>query len=124
MRLNAVVPMLTVTDIPGTIAYYQQMLGFEVANQMEGWAVVLRDGVEVMFALPNEHVPFEKPLLTGSLYFRVDDVDALWNAVKEKASVVYPLEDFDYGMREFAIHDNNGYCLQFGAEIAGGGRDE
>jgi len=29
--------------------------------------------------------------------------------------VVYPIESFDYGMREFAIRDNNGYILQFGA---------
>ncbi|MFN5228579.1 MAG: hypothetical protein ACK5Q3_18600 [Planctomycetota bacterium] len=27
------------------------------------------------------------------------------------------LEDFDYGMREFAIYDNNGYLLQFGQSL-------
>jgi len=32
-------------------------------------------------------------------------------------AVVYPLEDCAYGMREFAIRDNNGYILQFGQEI-------
>ena len=26
-------------------------------------------------------------------------------------------EDFEHGMREFAIYDNNGYMLQFGQEI-------
>jgi uncharacterized glyoxalase superfamily protein PhnB len=117
VKLMDVVPMLTVTDIAATVAFYRQFLGFEVANEMEAWAAVGRDGVEVMFALPNAHVPFEKPQLTGSLYFRVDDVDAMWIAVKDKASIVYPLEDFDYGMREFAILDINGYCLQFGSEI-------
>lgn len=30
----------------------------------------------------------------------------------------YPVEDFGYGMREFAIYDNNGYLLQFGQEIS------
>ena len=114
--------MFTVTDIPATVAFYRDVLGFEIANEMEGWAAVRKDGVEVMFALPNAHVPFEKPLLTGSLYFRVDDVDAMWNAVKDKARVVYPIESFDYDMREFAILDINGYCLQFGEEV--GSRDE
>jgi hypothetical protein len=28
------------------------------------------------------------------------------------------MEDFEYGMREFAIRDNNGYILQFGQEIS------
>lgn len=32
-------------------------------------------------------------------------------------SVVYPIETFAYGMREFAIRDNNGYILQFGREV-------
>ena len=30
----------------------------------------------------------------------------------------YPIEDFHYGMREFAIFDNNGYLLQFGQPLA------
>ena len=37
--------------------------------------------------------------------------------MKDHTEIVYPLEDFDYGMREFAIRDSNGYCLQFGKEI-------
>jgi len=64
-----------------------------------------------MLSLPNEHLPFEKPEFTGSLYFQADDVDSLWENLRNKAIVVYPLEDFDYGMREFAIRDNNGYIL-------------
>jgi uncharacterized glyoxalase superfamily protein PhnB len=47
----------------------------------------------------------------------VDDADEVWNQLKDKAKVSYPIEDFDYGMREFAIYDNNGYLLQFGHSI-------
>jgi hypothetical protein len=32
--------------------------------------------------------------------------------------VCYGIEDFFYGMREFAIYDNNGYLLQFGQPIS------
>ena len=41
----------------------------------------------------------------------------MWEQVKDAARVCYPIEDFDYGMREFAVFDNNGYLLQFGQEI-------
>jgi uncharacterized glyoxalase superfamily protein PhnB len=85
---------------------------------MEGWAAVRNGAVELMFSLPNEHIPFDKPQFTGSLYFNPDDVDELWEKVRDKATVLYPVEDFPYGMREFAIRDNNGYILQFGREIA------
>lgn len=69
-----------------------------------------------MVALPNEQEPFVKPGFTGSLYFHVDQVDELWDRLKSKARVCYPIEDFEHGMREFAVYDNNGYRLQFGRE--------
>jgi uncharacterized glyoxalase superfamily protein PhnB len=57
------------------------------------------------------------PLFTGSLYFRTDDVDGLWQRLKDKARICYPIDNFEYGMREFAIYDNNGYLLQFGQPL-------
>jgi hypothetical protein len=40
--------------------------------------------------------------LTGSRYFRlteVSEVDKLWYQLKDKTTAVYPVENFDYGMR-------------------------
>lgn len=118
MKIESVTPMLTVPEIASAIAFYREVLGFECVNQMDAWACLAKDGVEVMFSLPNAHVPFEKPQFTGSLYFRCKDVDAMWERVQTKAEIVYPVETFEYGMREFAIRDNNGYLLQFGAPSA------
>lgn len=61
--------------------------------------------------------PFEKPAFTGSFYFNTDEIDALWAELKDKANVAYGIENFEYGMREFAVYDNNGYLLQFGQEL-------
>ncbi len=121
MKLKSLTPMLYTEDLRGTIAFYTDVLGFECKAFEEdwGWAVLSRDGVEVMLALPNAHLPFEKPTFTGSLYFKTNEVDALWQTLQTRARVCYPLEDFDYGMREFAIYDNNGYVLQFGQELRG-----
>ncbi|HEU4415705.1 MAG TPA: VOC family protein [Candidatus Angelobacter sp.] len=117
MKLEAVRPMLAVTSIDDTILFYRNVLGFECIGRMDGWAALRKDGVEIMITLPNTHEPFEKPMLTGSIYFNASNVDAMWSQVKDRAQVVYPLENFFYGMREFAIRDNNGYILQFGQEI-------
>src|SRR5690348_7022423 len=117
MKLERVRPVLAVTSIDETIRFYRDVLGFACVNRMDGWAALCRDDVEVMISLPNAHEPFEKPTLTGSIYFNTTDVDALWEQIKDQVSVVYPLENFFYGMREFAIRDNNGYILQFGQEI-------
>jgi len=117
MRFENVRPVLAVLSTDDTVAFYRDTLGFECVGRLEGWAALRNDQVELMISLPNAHEPFEKPTLTGSLYFNSNDVDALWNEIKDRASVVYPLANFYYGMREFAIRDNNGYILQFGQEI-------
>jgi uncharacterized glyoxalase superfamily protein PhnB len=117
MRLENLTPILEVTSIDETIRFYRDVLGFECVGQEKGWARLRNGGVEIMISLPNAHIPFDKPAFTGSLYFNPDDVDALWEQLKDKATVVYPLENFFYGMREFAIRDNNGYCLNFGSPI-------
>ena len=117
VEFQAIRPVLAVNSIDDTILFYCNMLGFECVNRMDGWAALQKDSVEIMVSLPNAHEPFEKPTLTGSLYFNSSDVDALWNEIKDKATIVYPIENFFYGMREFAIRDNNGYILQFGQEI-------
>ena len=74
-----------------------------------------------MVARPNEHETCQTIGFTGSFYFKTDGVDEMWAELKDNAKVRYPIEDFDYGMRECAIYDNNGYLLQFGQEISGNG---
>jgi uncharacterized glyoxalase superfamily protein PhnB len=118
MTLTGLTPTLYTRDIRGSVDFYVNTLGFEHEGaDGGGGASVRRDGVEIMFAWPNANTPFDRPLLTGALYIRCDDVDEVWAMVKDTARVCYPVEDFDYGMREFAIFDNNGYLLQFGQEI-------
>ena len=119
MKLTSLIPLLWTDDLDASIAFYCDLLGFEVCGRMEAWASLKKDEVELMLSAPNAHEPFDKIQFTGSFYFRADNVDALWQQLKDKTPVVYPIEDFEYGMREFAIRDNNGYILQFGQESKG-----
>lgn len=120
MMLKDLTPMLCTTDLKGSVEFYTNVLGFQgkASDEEWGWASVKRNKVAIMFALPNALLPFEKPTFTGSLYLHTDDVDTMWAQLKDKAKVCYPIENFDYGMREFAIYDNNGYLLQFGQETS------
>jgi uncharacterized glyoxalase superfamily protein PhnB len=80
--------------------------------------MVQLDNAEFIISKPNDHIPFDKPTFTGSFYINTDNVDNIWDLIKEKVKICYPIENFEYGMREFAVYDNNGYLLQFGQEIA------
>jgi uncharacterized glyoxalase superfamily protein PhnB len=120
MSLENLRPMLWTEDLMGSVDFYTSVLGF-TANEINdewGWASLSKDRVGLMLARPIEHSNFEKIGFTGSLYFNTDNVDGLWEELKDKARVCYGIENFFYGMREFAVYDNNGYLLQFGQEIA------
>jgi catechol 2,3-dioxygenase-like lactoylglutathione lyase family enzyme len=114
--------MLRTTDLERSIGFYTETLGFECEKRDGAWATVHRDSVRIMLALPDAHERFDQAAFTGSLYLYVDDIDDLWNRLKDAARVCYTIETFDYGMREFAIYDDSGYVLQFGQEAGAPGR--
>lgn len=120
MKLTDVVPVLWTESLAHTIDFYTQMLGFTCDESVDewGWASLSRDGAQIMLAKPNEHTPKKDIGFSGSFYFRTDDVLLLWNHLKDKVNICYPLDTFPWGMQEFAIYDNNGYILQFGQDIA------
>jgi len=122
MKFQRLTPMLWTADLAGTIEFYSALLGFELDeyNADWGWCHMHRDDVNLMFALPNEHTPFEQSHATATFYLYVDEVDDLWLELKDKAKVFYAIANFAHNMREFAIKDNNGYILQFGRELREG----
>jgi predicted enzyme related to lactoylglutathione lyase len=119
MKLLDLTPMIWTEQIDETLKFYTEILGFTLHeyNKEWEWAALGKDDVGMMVAKPGSHTPFVKPTYTGTFYFSTDNVDELWNKLKDKVKVAYEIENFEYGMRDFAIYDNNGYMLQFGQEI-------
>lgn len=117
-RLESLRPMLETHDFPATLKFYTETLGFrQTAYHEDIWANLERDGAKIMFSAPNEHRNMSQAIMSGSLYIRTNNVNAVWQELKDKVKVCYPIENFPYGMREFGIYDNNGYLLQFGQDI-------
>ena len=58
----------------------------------------------LVFSRPNEHEGYNAIGFTGSFYYTTDDVEALWERLKDKVRICYGIETFFYGMREFGIY--------------------
>ena len=71
-----------------------------------------------MLARPNDHLTWQGPRFTGSIYLDVDNVDELWEILKTRARIVYPIETMVYGVPEFGLLDDNGYQLSFAQHVA------
>ena len=52
-------------------------------------------------------------LAAGRYNFSVRDVDAWWEALRDRAEVVEPLFDTPYGTRKFTVRDPDGNELGF-----------
>ena len=95
-----------------------EQLGFTCKLQLKGFARVRLGAADIMLAQPNAHLPWQGPRLTGSIYLEVDNVDELWESLKSRARIVYPIETMAYGVREFGLFDDNSYQLSFAQHIA------
>ncbi|WP_343702508.1 VOC family protein [Chitinophaga sp.] len=128
MKLLSPIPQLTAPSLKDTVDFYVSVLDFTCNTLDEEWKIarIKKDKVTVELVHPqarfpyNSGEPFNAPVFTSGIYIHLDEgkgIDELWEKVKDKAEICFPVQDFDDGMREFGIYDNNGYLLQFGQEI-------
>lgn len=120
MTLIAATPMLRTLDLGSSIRFYTDVLGFECTSidREWGWASLRRDSLTLKLTSVGLPDALQLPVPPLVVHFSVDDIDAFWEALESKASICYPLFDFEPGTREFAIYDNNGHVLQFSQENA------
>ena len=130
-RMLAAVPQFTVADLPATVQYYHDVLGFQVAGYWDGegvtptpgpesvFAIVFRDDVQFFFSRADEPGAPEKP--TGradgayDVYLRVTGIDELARELRGRgANIVDGPEDRVYGQRELVVVDCNHRVLAFG----------
>jgi catechol 2,3-dioxygenase-like lactoylglutathione lyase family enzyme len=122
-------PILWTKDLEETISFYESVLGFKANSNFPNFVSLTREHVELMFVLPEDEPEeckdpngkgefFPKPVLTGSIFIVTDQVDKLWESVKDKATIKTSIDNRAYLMRDFSILDNNGYELVFGQDIS------
>lgn len=116
------IPILPSRSLEGTLAFYAG-LGFEGEVHPHGEYAILRRGtVELHFFL---HAALRPEESSAMCYIRVQDAEGFFLAV-EAARLpgrgiprVDRLEDKPWGMREFAIVDEDGNLLRIGQVLAG-----
>lgn len=105
-------PVLHVTNVSATAAFYRDVLGFTWDFGDESYGVVWRDNSAIHFA-KDETGP------RGVHLFQwVRDVDAYYaEIVGRGATVSAAPADRPYRIREFSVRDINGVTIVFGQDI-------
>jgi uncharacterized glyoxalase superfamily protein PhnB len=121
--IRQIVPLFFTTDIPGTLSYYREKLGFESLGTWQDppvYAIVARDHHAIHFrcAAPPTANPdkYAEELLDAYLY--VEDADVLYAEFAAKGvEIVRELGDMPWRCREFVVKDCDGRLLAFGADL-------
>ena len=124
-------PLLQVFDMPRALAFYRDILGFELVTDAgkgdaSSWVWLRRDDIDLMLNDQYEpgHVPEVPPAERVRwhddmcLYFACPDVDAAYEELKDKITGLEPPKTAWYGMRQLNFKDPDGYgiCLQWKAD--------
>lgn len=113
------IPILPSRSLAATLAFYAR-LGFEGEIVGDAYAILTRGDVELHFFLHTGLVPAES---WAGCYIRVAQVDAVYNAFSAAAlpSRGIPrmdaLQNKPWGMREFAVVDEDGNLMRVGQEV-------
>jgi glyoxylase I family protein len=129
ITLNGSAPLFEVFDMPTSIAFYRDVIGFEiVATNKEidtdpaqvDWAWLRLNDVDLMLNTAyeeGERPPVRDPNRVFGhgvcLYAGCPDVDAAYEHLRARGIDVKPPKLAPYGMKQLYVRDPDGYNLCF-----------
>jgi predicted enzyme related to lactoylglutathione lyase len=111
MRVDRIVPNLTVTDLQSAVDQHRAVLGWSMLMD-HGWIVTLGDGEGHQLSIMTADA--SAPLNADVSIF-VDDVEeALRRALEVGVEIVHPLTEEPWGVTRFFYRDSSGRVINIG----------
>ncbi|HVU53494.1 MAG TPA: GNAT family N-acetyltransferase [Puia sp.] len=118
-------PIFPVRDIPETIRYWREVLGFThhwTWGEPPGHGGVSWQKAFVQFQRDPDLAALSKG---NGIWIRLRHIEELYALHRRnKAEIVAPLELQDYGLAQYSVREINGYYVHFAGEPAGRGRHD
>jgi catechol 2,3-dioxygenase-like lactoylglutathione lyase family enzyme len=125
-EIGGIAPLLVVKNVPITLAFYRDSLGFEITFQgptdddiffgivQRGRAMIMMKAIGVD-PIPNYTRDIKQGHAPWDAYIYVPDPDALAEEFKSRGVKLFrPLGNNSDNLRGFEVQDPNGYVLYFG----------
>jgi uncharacterized glyoxalase superfamily protein PhnB len=127
LRLKSVMPSLTVNDVAASLAWYRDVLGFIVTQEMKRddkhmGAILKAGAVELLLAQDDFAKGRDRQKGVALRFFCVtsQDVDQLAAAIVSRGGVLaHPPQDQPWGTRDFAVIDPDGFQISITTPVAG-----
>jgi len=136
LDLRGLMPLIQVYDMPASLRFYRDVLGFEVVSTSPNlggedryhWVWLRVGDVDLMLNTAYEFdeerpVPPDPARVAAhedtTLYFRCSDVDAVYDELRSKSVSVDLPAVMRYGMKEISLRDPDGFLLCFQQTVNG-----
>lgn len=125
-EITGISPFFIVSNVPASLAFYRDRLGFEVTFQGPTpddifFGIVRRGGAQILLKdvgvvpVPNCTRDIKKGIARWDAFVSVPDPDALESELASRGvELSVPLKDTEDGLRGFELRDTDGYVLFFG----------
>jgi catechol 2,3-dioxygenase-like lactoylglutathione lyase family enzyme len=125
-EIHGISPFFIVKDVPTSLAFYRDKLGFEITFQGPDpadifFGIVRRGAAQILMKavgvapVPNYTRDIEQGIARWDAYVDVPDPDALAAEFASRGVEFFePLQDTHDGLRGFELEDADGYVLFFG----------
>ena len=125
LRLRSVTPSLTVNDLQASLAWYRDVLGCFVAQELEEegkvTGAILRAGAVEIFLTQDDFAKgrHREKGVGFRLYCTTSlDVDDLAAAITARGGVLtQPPKDQSWGVRDFAVTDPDGFKISISTAL-------
>ncbi|HKR12160.1 MAG TPA: VOC family protein [Pyrinomonadaceae bacterium] len=132
IEVQSVCALLQVFDMPASVRFYRDVLGFEIVETSErngdqfdwGWLRLNNADLMLNTAYEQEHRPAQPDTARVAahrdtcLYFGCPDVDAAYRHLREHGVEVEEPKVAPYGMKQLYVTDPDGYNLCFQWPVA------
>jgi uncharacterized glyoxalase superfamily protein PhnB len=121
--IQDLIPLLFVEDMDGSLAFYRDQLGFDVAEKWEpegkiAWCRLVRGGATLMLQEAcEEDGPAAGRGRGVGFFFHCDDADTVHIELCAKGLLLDPPTTAFYGMKQLFFKDPDGYELCFQSRV-------
>ena len=122
MTLQTIWPLINVTDMDRSLAFYRDGLGFEMVASWEtshgvAWCRLKRGPVSLMLQIAGGKVPPPVEGQAAELYILCDDARALHAEFLARGIPATKPKLMEYDMLQFRVTDPDGYPLWFENQV-------
>jgi len=126
IKVEGSAPLIQVFDMPTSVAFYRDVLGFTVVSQSSpgddfDWGLLRLDDATLMLNTAYEkeyRPPAPDPARVAAhedtgIYLRCRDVDGAYASLRAKGLTIEQPKVAPYGMKQLYLKDPDGYVLCF-----------